>query len=105
MDGGQFLAQFHPGSGRHVLVVLGGRRALVLRKVSGVAIIGAFVGGMGCFWIGILGRLALGPLPVSLSALGWWALGSTVLGVMLGICFPKIVSVVCFPFSSLGGGS
>lgn len=68
-------------------------------------IIGAFVGGMGCFWIGILGRLALGPLPVSLSAWGWWALGSTVLGVMLGICFPKIVSVVCFPFSSLGGGS
>jgi hypothetical protein len=67
--------------------------------------IGAIIGGMGCFWIGILGRLALGPLPVSPSTLGWWALGSILLGVMLGIRFPKIVSVVCFPFSSFGGGS
>lgn len=67
--------------------------------------IGAFIGGMGCFWIGIFGRLALGPLPVSLATLGWWALGSILLGVMLGIRFPKIVSVVCFPFSSFGGGS
>lgn len=67
--------------------------------------IGAFIGGMGCFWIGILGRLALGPLPVSPPTLGWWALGSILLGVMLGIRFPKIVSVVCFPFSSFGGGS
>lgn len=67
--------------------------------------IGAIIGSMGCFWIGILSRLALGPLPVSLSTLGWWALGSILLGVMLGICFPKIVSVVCFPFSSFGGGS
>ncbi len=68
-------------------------------------IIGAVIGGMGCFWIGILGRLSLGPLPASVSALGWWALGSVLVGVMLGICFPKIVSVVCFPFSSFGGGS
>ncbi|HYW56201.1 MAG TPA: hypothetical protein VE934_04530 [Polaromonas sp.] len=67
-------------------------------------IIGAVIGGMGCFWIGVLGRLALGPLPVSVSALGWWALGSVLLGVMLGIFFPKIVSVVCLPFSSFGGG-
>lgn len=67
--------------------------------------IGAIIGGMGCFWIGILGRLALGPLPASLSTMGWWALGSITLGVVLGICFPKIVSVVCFPFSSFGGGS
>jgi hypothetical protein len=67
--------------------------------------IGAFIGGMGCFWIGVLGRLALGPLPVSPSTLGWWALGSILLGVMLGIRFPKIVSVVCFPFSSFGGGN
>ncbi|MBA3595353.1 MAG: hypothetical protein M3Q12_03100 [Pseudomonadota bacterium] len=67
--------------------------------------IGAAIGGMGCFWIGILGRLALSPLPVSMSALAWWALGSVLLGVMLGIIFPKIVSVVCLPFSSFGGGS
>lgn len=68
-------------------------------------IIGAFIGAMGCFWIGLLGRLALGPLPVSFSDLAWWALGSALLGTVLGVCFPKSVSVVCFPFSTFGGGS
>lgn len=68
-------------------------------------IIGAFIGGMGCFWIGILGRLALGPLPASLSTLAWWAFGSALFGILLGVCFPKSVSVVCFPFSTFGGGS
>jgi hypothetical protein len=60
---------------------------------------------MGCFWIGILGRLVLGSMPVSFSTLGWWALGSTFFGVFLGILFPKSVSVVCFPFSTFGGGT
>jgi hypothetical protein len=78
------------------------RRAPVTRRDR---IIGAAIGGMGCFWIGIFGRLALGPLPISLSTLGGWALGSIVLGVALGISFPKSVSVLCFPFSGFGGGS
>jgi hypothetical protein len=78
------------------------RRAPLTRRDR---IMGAVVGGMGCFWIGILGRLALGPTPVSFTVLGWWGLGSVLLGSMLGICFPKSVSVVCFPFSSFGGGS
>ncbi len=78
------------------------RHAPVTRRDRAMA---AIVGGMGCFWLGILGRLALGPLPVTLSALGWWALGTMVLGVLLGICFPKSISVVCLPFSSFGGGS
>lgn len=66
--------------------------------------VGATIGGMGCFWIGILGRLLLGPLPVSLPTLGWWALGSVVVGITLGLLFPKVVSVVCFPFSTFGIG-
>jgi hypothetical protein len=68
-------------------------------------LMGALVGGLGCFWIGLLGRLALGPLPVPLATLGGWALGAMLAGILLGICFPKSVSVLCFPFSSFGGGS
>jgi hypothetical protein len=67
--------------------------------------LGALVGGLGSFWIGVLGRILLGPLPVSLSTIGWWALGSVVVGVMLGIIFPKVTTCVCFPFSVFGGGS
>jgi hypothetical protein len=43
-------------------------------------------------------------MPVSLSVLGWWAAGSAAVGVVLGVLFPKAVSCVCFPFSTLGGG-
>jgi hypothetical protein len=68
-------------------------------------VIGAIIGGMGCFWIGLLGRLALGATPVPLSTLGGWALGAMLVGILLGVCFPKSVSVLCFPFSSFGGGS
>jgi hypothetical protein len=63
-------------------------------------VIGAFVGGLGCFWIGVLGRIMLGP--VGMSTLGVWALGSIATGVVLGICFPKATTVVCFPFSTFG---
>ena len=68
-------------------------------------LLGAFIGGLGCFWIGVLGRLILGPMPVSLSTIGWWAICSVVVGVMLGIFFPKVTTCVCFPFSTFGGGS
>ena len=67
--------------------------------------LGALVGGLGCFWIGVLGRFMFGPMPVSLTTVGWWALGSVVVGVTLGIIFPKVTSCVCFPFSTFGGGS
>jgi hypothetical protein len=66
-------------------------------------VMGATIGGLGCFWIGVIGRLLLGPLPVSLATLGWWALGSVILGIILGVVFPKIIATVCFPFSLFGG--
>ena len=65
-------------------------------------IIGALIGGMGCFWIGLLGRLAMGTTPVPLATLGGWALGAMLVGILLGVCFPKSVSVLCFLFSSFG---
>jgi len=67
--------------------------------------LGAVVGAFGCFWIGVLGRLFLGPTPVSFVTIGWWALGSVAVGIMLGLVFPKVTTCVCFPFSTIGVGS
>ena len=67
-------------------------------------VMGAIVGATGCLWIGVLGRLALGPTPVSLVVIGWWALGSIAVGVALGVAFPKATTCVCFPFSTFGIG-
>jgi len=67
-------------------------------------VLGATIGGIGGFWIGVLGRIILGPLPVSASILGWWAAGGVTVGVVLGVLFPKVMGCVCFPFSTSGGG-
>ena len=78
------------------------RRPLRKRDRVGAVAIGA----IGGFWVGLLGRLMLGSMPVSLSTLGYWAIGSVVVGVVLGVLFPRVVSVVLYPFSFLGvGGS
>ena len=67
-------------------------------------IVGAIVGGLGCLWIGVLGRMMLGPMPITLVAIGWWALFSICIGVILGVSFPKYVTCICFPFSVFGVG-
>ena len=67
--------------------------------------IGALIGGIAGFWIGVLGRLMLGPSPVGLDVLAWWALGSVALGIALGVVFPKATACVLFPFSTIGLGS
>jgi hypothetical protein len=64
-----------------------------------------FIGGVGSFWISALGRIVIGPLPVSLSVVGWWALGGVVVGIIVGACFPKVVSTLIFPFSTIGIGN
>jgi hypothetical protein len=63
---------------------------------------GAIVGGIAFLWIGVLGRLALGPNYVAFTELGYWALGSVIVGVILGIRFPKYVLVLLFPFTVMG---
>ena len=68
-------------------------------------LLGAVVGGVGCFWVGVLGRLILGPTPVSLVVLAYWALGGVTAGVVLGVFFPKATTCAAFPFSTFGGGS
>jgi hypothetical protein len=65
-------------------------------------VLGAVVGGLGCLWIGGLGRVFLGTLPVPLHIVIAWGLGAGVIGVVLGVCFPKVITCVCFPFSIFG---
>jgi hypothetical protein len=66
--------------------------------------VGALIGGIACFWIGVLGRIIIGPLPVGLEVLAWWALGSVAIGIALGLVFPKATTCVLFPFSTIGVG-
>lgn len=64
--------------------------------------VGAVVGGFGGFWIGVLGRMILGALPVSLGEVAIWALATAMCGIGAGIAFPKPVTVILFPFSTFG---
>ena len=61
----------------------------------------AFVGGIGCFWIGLFGRLLIQQRGFTVD---WWLLAPVAAGVVLGVLFPKATTVVCFPFSTFGGG-
>lgn len=77
------------------------RRPLRTRDKVGAV----FIGAIGGFWVGLLGRLFLGPMPVSFTELGNWAAGGIVAGIMLGVLFPRVVSVVLYPLAFLGIGS
>jgi hypothetical protein len=68
-------------------------------------ILGAVVGAMGFFWLGVLGRLGVGSLPVSLGTLASWALGVSLVGVALGLRFPKATTCFCFPFALSGASN
>lgn len=67
-------------------------------------VLGALVGGIGSFWLGVLGRIILGPHPISLETVAWWALGSVLVGMVIGLVFPKATTCLLFPFSTLGVG-
>ncbi len=64
---------------------------------------GAAVGGIAFLWIGVFGRIGLGPLPASFATVAGWAVASAVLGALLGVRFPKLVILVLFPLTTLGG--
>jgi len=63
------------------------------------------IGMIGGFWLGLLGRVFFGPMPVSFTALTFWAVGGVIVGAVLGVIFPRVVSVVLYPFAFLGIGS
>ena len=65
-------------------------------------VIGALVGGIGTFWIALIVRLVIGPMPVAGTSALTWAFAGALLGAVLGVAFPKPVTAVCFPFSTIG---
>lgn len=77
------------------------RRPLRTRDRVGAVAIGV----IGGFWVALLGRLILGPMPVSFSVLAFWAIWGVVAGAVLGVIFPRIISVILYPFAFLGIGS
>jgi len=68
-------------------------------------VLGALVGGFGCFWLGVLAFVVYGSALGSNASVAAFVAASAVLGVMLGIVFQKAVTVVCFPFATFGGSS
>jgi len=68
-------------------------------RVTG-AVVGAFAG----FWLGALGRIVVGASPVSGSVVLAWGVAGAALVAVLGIAFPKLVSVALFPFATFGPG-
>ena len=67
--------------------------------------VGALVGGIGGFWIGVFGRVGFGATPAPFGEVVIWASVIAVCGVVTGIVFPKPVVVILFPFSVFGGGN
>ena len=63
---------------------------------------GGLVGGIAGLWIGGLGSIIFGQLPVSFEVVVAWALCAACLGFALGIRFPKIMTVILFPFATFG---
>ncbi len=63
---------------------------------------GALVGAFGCFWIGLLSLLIFAPFQITLVIAITWALASAMVGIGLGLAFPKVTTCICFPFSTFG---
>jgi len=68
-------------------------------------VVSGMIGGLGGFWIGLLGRLLLGPQPVDIVVLGGWVVGTMVFLSVLGVLFPKVIGTICYPFSLFGIGN
>ena len=65
----------------------------------------AIIGAIGMFWVALfIPGLASMKGPYSLNQILYWFFGFVSSGVILGVIFPKIVTIFLFPFSFLGGG-
>jgi hypothetical protein len=66
-------------------------------------VLAASIGAFGGFWVGLLGRLLLGPMPIEFSTLVYWSVGGILLGIAAGLVFPRAITIILFPFSTIGG--
>jgi hypothetical protein len=60
---------------------------------------GAVSGFIGFLALGILGRLFLGARPVGIVDLVYWGAGASVVGVAVGLRYPKAMTCVIFPLT------
>lgn len=65
----------------------------------------AIIGAVGMFWVALLSPAVL-PIngPFTLNQIACWFAGFILTGIIIGIIFPKIVSVVLYPFALCGIG-
>ena len=73
------------------------------RPTSPIERLGAFLlGAWAGLWLGVIGRLVLGAMPIPLEELFWFAAGTAIALAVLGLVFPKYVTCIAYPFSFLG---
>lgn len=63
---------------------------------------GAVVGGMAGFWIGALGRIVIGPLPVGVAVILFWGVTSIAVGALFGRLRPRLALVFLLPLATFG---
>jgi hypothetical protein len=66
---------------------------------------GALIAAFGGFWVGVLLLGAVGGFSSASAVSAWWALGGVAPGALFGWFFPKLATLVLFPFASFGGGA
>ena len=65
-----------------------------------------FIGACGGLWAGLFAGLFVAPMPVSIPELAYYAFGGSMLFAASGTFFPRIVTLVLYPFTLLSfGGS
>jgi len=72
---------------------------------TGERIGAAFFGALGFFVVGAVARSAFGPRPVGFDELAVWGSGFSVVGIALGIRFPKAVICLMYPLMLVGGSA
>ncbi|MBA8884909.1 hypothetical protein [Dokdonella fugitiva] len=63
---------------------------------------GMIVGGMAGFWIGALGRILVGQLPVGIGAVLLCGLAGIIAGAIFGRLCPKVALVLLLPLATFG---
>jgi len=63
---------------------------------------GALVGGAAGFWIGALGRVVVGPLPVRVAVILFWGVMGIAAGALLGRLRPRPTLVFLLPLATFG---
>lgn len=63
--------------------------------------LGAFAGGIGFFWIALILLAVLRVGDIAPFALAIYIACMMIVGIVLGIRFPKAISAVCYPFLTI----